>query len=63
MVVEYVGEVIRQSVADMREKRYEDEGMGSCYMFKINDEMIVDSTKRGNNSRFMNHSCDVSNSQ
>jgi SET domain-containing protein len=27
-------------------------------MFRITDDMIVDSTKRGNTSRFINHSCD-----
>lgn len=28
--------------------------------FRIDDDYIVDSTKRGNISRFINHSCDVS---
>jgi SET domain-containing protein len=47
-------------VADKREKIYETMGIGSSYLFRIDDEMIVDATKRGNLARFINHSCDVS---
>jgi hypothetical protein len=61
MVIEYLGELIRPRMADLREKFYEDHGLDSCYMFRIDDEYIVDSTKRGNISRFINHSCDVRN--
>src|SRR5687767_433357 len=28
-------------------------------MFRINDEMIIDATLKGNAARFINHSCDV----
>lgn len=59
-VIEYVGEVIRQSVADLREVRYNAQGIGSSYMFRIDQDTIVDATKCGNLSRFINHSCDVS---
>jgi hypothetical protein len=58
-VIEYSGEVIRQSMADQREKRYNAQGIGSSYMFRIDHDTIVDATKRGNLSRFINHSCDV----
>ncbi len=34
MVIEYSGELIRQKVADIREKRYEAAGIGSCYMVR-----------------------------
>lgn len=34
MVIEYLGELIRQKVADVREKRYEASGEGSCYMVR-----------------------------
>jgi [histone H3]-lysine4 N-trimethyltransferase SETD1 len=57
-VIEYVGEVIRQSVADHREKLYNSQGIGSSYMFRIDQDTIVDATKCGNLSRFINHSCD-----
>jgi len=58
-VIEYVGEVIRQVVADHREKLYNAQGIGSSYMFRIDQDTIVDATKCGNLSRFINHSCDV----
>lgn len=60
MVIEYVGEVIRQQVADHREKRYERQGIGSSYLFRIDEEFVIDATKSGNIARFINHSCDPS---
>lgn len=58
-VIEYVGEVIRKSVADHREKCYNASGISSIYMFGLDHETIVDATRCGNLSRFINHSCDV----
>ena len=58
MVIEYAGEVVEQSVADLREERYEAEGMGSCYMFRLDQNRIVDATKSGCAARFMNHCCE-----
>ncbi|MGH0165576.1 UNVERIFIED_CONTAM: hypothetical protein FKN15_011292 [Acipenser sinensis] len=46
-----------QVIADMREKRYEDEGIGSSYMFRVDHDTIIDATKCGNFARFINHSC------
>ncbi|TWW61166.1 Histone-lysine N-methyltransferase SETD1B-A [Takifugu flavidus] len=57
MVMEYVGEIIRQVIADMREQRYEESGIRSSYMFRIDQETIIDATKCGNVARFINHSC------
>uniref|UniRef100_A0A8C4Q368 [histone H3]-lysine(4) N-trimethyltransferase n=1 Tax=Eptatretus burgeri TaxID=7764 RepID=A0A8C4Q368_EPTBU len=57
MVIEYVGEDIRQVIADSRERRYECEGIGSSYMFRVDHEHIIDATKCGNLARFINHSC------
>lgn len=48
MVIEYVGEVIRQAVADKRERAYERQGIGSSYLFRIDDDLVVDATKKGN---------------
>ena len=58
MVIEYVGELVRDKVADIREKTYEKQGMGSSYMFRIDDSHIIDATRKGNLARFINHSCD-----
>lgn len=52
-VVEYMGEVIRRPVADQREKAYELSGEGSCYMFRLDLQRIVDATKIGCMARFM----------
>jgi len=57
MVIEYIGEIIRQKVSDIRERRYEKLGIDSSYMFRMDDE-IIDATKKGNLARFINHSCD-----
>jgi hypothetical protein len=58
MVIEYIGEVVRQKVADHREKAYEKRGIGSSYMFRVDDDTIIDATERGNVARFTNHSCE-----
>lgn len=60
MVIEYIGEIIRQKVADIREKRYEKVGIGSSYLFRIDEDTIIDATMKGNLARFINHCCDVS---
>lgn len=57
MVVEYMGETIRQCVADKREKEYKKSGIGSCYMFRLDLQRIVDATMIGCMARFMNHCC------
>uniref|UniRef100_A0A670YN86 SET domain containing 1A, histone lysine methyltransferase n=1 Tax=Pseudonaja textilis TaxID=8673 RepID=A0A670YN86_PSETE len=57
MVIEYVGQNIRQMVADMREKRYAQEGIGSSYLFRVDHDTIIDATKCGNLARFINHCC------
>ncbi|KAJ3407664.1 U3 snoRNP protein [Chytriomyces hyalinus] len=58
IVIEYIGEMIRQKVADHREKIYEKSGIGSSYLFRIDDDNIIDATKAGNLARFINHCCD-----
>lgn len=60
MVIEYVGQMIRPSLADHREQKYEQIGIGSSYLFRIDLETIIDATKCGNLARFINHSCNVS---
>lgn len=59
MVIEYIGEVVRQTVADLRERKYEIAGVGSSYLFRVDDDTVIDATKIGNVARFINHSCAV----
>ncbi len=57
MIIEYVGEEVRQSVANIREMRYIKAGIGSSYLFRIDDVTVIDATKKGGIARFINHSC------
>ncbi|CAH8452890.1 unnamed protein product [Schistosoma guineensis] len=57
MVIEYVGHVVRKGVAELRERQYEAKGIGGSYLFRIDDEFVIDATMCGNNARFINHSC------
>ncbi|KAF4003606.1 COMPASS (Complex proteins associated with Set1p) component N family protein [Saccharomyces cerevisiae] len=58
MIIEYVGERIRQPVAEMREKRYLKNGIGSSYLFRVDENTVIDATKKGGIARFINHCCD-----
>lgn len=60
MVIEYVGQMIRPVVADLRERKYNEMGIGSSYLFRVDLETIIDATRVGNLARFINHSCNVS---
>ncbi|OCK75966.1 histone H3-K4 methyltransferase Set1 [Lepidopterella palustris CBS 459.81] len=57
MIIEYVGEKVRQRVADLREKKYDLQGVGSSYLFRIDEDTVIDATKMGGIARFINHSC------
>ncbi|XP_049934293.1 histone-lysine N-methyltransferase ATXR7 isoform X2 [Nymphaea colorata] len=57
-VIEYVGELIRPRVSDIRERLYEKMGIGSSYLFRLDDGYVVDATKCGGIARFINHSCE-----
>lgn len=57
MIIEYVGESIRQQVAEHREKSYLKTGIGSSYLFRIDENIVIDATKKGGIARFINHCC------
>lgn len=62
LILEYVGELVRSSVANIREWKYEREytgdGIASSYLFRLDAIMVIDATHRGSLARFINHSCD-----
>lgn len=58
MVCEYVGEVCRSAVAEVREQKYTKQGIGSSYLFRIDGDLVCDATFKGSVSRLINHSCD-----
>jgi len=57
VIIEYVGELIRGELCDKRENYYDSVNLGS-YMFRIDEDFVVDATKCGSQARFVNHSCD-----
>lgn len=57
MVIEYIGEVIRNELAEYREKIYDEHNRG-VYMFRITPDFVIDATMSGGPARYINHSCD-----
>ncbi|XP_048376953.2 histone-lysine N-methyltransferase 2C isoform X13 [Stegostoma tigrinum] len=56
MVIEYIGTIIRNEVANRREKLYEAQNRG-VYMFRIDSDHVIDATLTGGPARYINHSC------
>jgi hypothetical protein len=56
-IIEYTGEHITPDEGD---RRYEETGMGRhhTFLFTLDDETVVDGRRGGNESRYINHSCD-----
>ncbi|KAL2485415.1 Histone-lysine N-methyltransferase ATX2 [Abeliophyllum distichum] len=59
MVIEYTGEIIRPPVADRREHLIYNSLVGAgTYMFRIDDERVIDATRAGSIAHLINHSCE-----
>ncbi|GMP55229.1 hypothetical protein CsSME_00020108 [Camellia sinensis var. sinensis] len=59
MVIEYIGEIVRPSVADRRERFMYNSLVGAgTYMFRIDDERVIDATRAGSIAHLINHSCE-----
>lgn len=55
-VIEYKGERISHEEAD---ERYGEEHENSTHtmLFAVDDEIVIDATRKGNSARWINHSC------
>ncbi|VDK36250.1 unnamed protein product [Taenia asiatica] len=56
-IIEYLGQLIRNEVGNRRERLYESQSRG-IYMFRADDNWIVDATMYGGLARYINHSCE-----
>ncbi|XP_031573347.1 uncharacterized protein LOC116307296 isoform X3 [Actinia tenebrosa] len=56
MVIEYIGSIIRNEVANRKESIYESQNRG-IYMFRIDSDSVIDATMAGAPARYINHSC------
>ncbi|KAH9314627.1 hypothetical protein KI387_023254, partial [Taxus chinensis] len=57
-VIEYAGEVINDALCEERLWEMKHRGVHNFYMCEIGKDFIIDATFKGNQSRFLNHSCD-----
>ena len=56
-VLEYCGEVLHEEAYKERKRRYQDEGRSHYYFMTLSSSETIDATIRGNEGRFLNHSC------
>lgn len=56
MVVEYRGDLLRPKMSEDRQKYYNRIGK-DCYLFNVNDDVIIDATMTGAVGRFTVSSC------
>jgi len=56
-VMEYCGEVLHEEAYAERKQRYQEEGRTHYYFMTLSSSETIDATLRGNEGRFLNHSC------
>ena len=52
--MEYLGEVVRRTIADVREKEGASQGI---YFFAMGGDVVVDASCSGGIARYINHCC------
>lgn len=57
-LIEYIGDIIDQQEYKVRKDQYQSEGLKHFYFMMIQDDEIIDATKRASMARYCNHSCD-----
>ncbi|TVU10902.1 hypothetical protein EJB05_44457 [Eragrostis curvula] len=59
MMIEYIGEIVRPPISDIRERQIYNSLVGAgTYMFRIDDDRVVDATRAGSIAHLINHSCE-----
>ena len=58
LVIEYVGEILDEELMQQRTKEAAARRDNHVYMMEIDSNQIIDARFRGNQARFINHSCD-----
>ena len=56
-IIEYKGKLISQDEADNMAAD-DDNGHHHTVLFSVDDDMVIDASRKGNEARFINHSCD-----
>lgn len=57
LIIEYCGEVVTEEVCDARLQEAKKKGITNFYMFRMENDLVIDASECGNNARFVNHSC------
>lgn len=57
-IIEYMGEIVDSEEYKERKQKYDAEGMKHFYFMMIQDNEIIDATKKASLGRYCNHSCD-----
>jgi SET domain-containing protein len=55
-LIEYIGEIIDQGECIKRQNEYKRLNL-KIYIMKYENKLFIDATIKGNNSRYLNHSC------
>lgn len=55
-IIEYKGELISDAEADRRYSKLHEHSPHTM-LFSVDDNLVIDATRRGNSARWINHSC------
>lgn len=58
LIIEYMGDIVDAEEYKLRKQKYDAEGLKHFYFMMIQENEIIDATKRASLGRYCNHSCD-----